>query len=213
MSTTANDTQGQVDPNVQNTGTDNPVTPTMDDIKGLLSEEQLKILNGHIDGERNAASRTAAKNTEKKLRGDEKFLNEIKTSITEEVQKTSEQLYAEKLNELTRKENLMTAKSLFADKGIKMDDDEIGQFVHLDAEITATNVNSVISIIDRESKAMFDAKMTENLRQIPNPQSNQTSQGTEETMLREEYNSHIKNKDMASAAACIRRAGALGITL
>lgn len=128
----------------------------------------------YVDQQRTQASQTARANAKKELLKDENFLNEVRGTVTPQVEKTTEQKFHDQLSALSLRTSKSEVRNILSQAGIKGDEalPYIDMFATEDIESSVEKATNFVSAFNNTIKSRMDKKQQEDLQNMTTPQVN-----------------------------------------
>lgn len=171
----------------------------------------------YVDQQRTQASQTARANAKKELLKDENFLNEVRGTVTPQVEKTTEQKFHDQLSALSLRTSKSEVRNILSQAGIKGDEalPYIDMFATEDIESSVEKATNFVSAFNNTIKSRIDEKQQEDLQNMTTPQVN-TNTVTETENLQTQLDEARKDTSFMKnvrISAIMRVASEKGITL
>lgn len=171
----------------------------------------------YVDQQRTQASQTARANAKKELLKDENFLNEVRGTVTPQVEKTTEQKFHDQLSALSLRTSKSEVRNILSQAGIKGDEalPYIDMFATEDIESSVEKATNFVSAFNNTIKSRIDEKQQEDLQNMTTPQVN-TNTVTETENLQAQLDEARKDTSFMKnvrISAIMRVASEKGITL
>ena len=205
--------QAQVQTQVQeNQQVQNPQTNFVFDVNNLPPE-----FARYVDQQRTQASQTARANAKKELMKDENFLNEVRGTVTPQVEKTAEQKFHDQLVKLSLRSSKSEVRNVLYQAGIKGDEATpyIDMFSTEDIEASIDRANKFVSAFNNTIQSRMDKQQQEAVVNMTTPMAN-PNQLTEQETLQAQLDEARKDTSYMKGvriSAIMRAASEKGITL
>ena len=171
----------------------------------------------YVDQQRTQASQTARANAKKELLKDENFLNEVRGTVTPQVEKTTEQKFHDRLSELSLRTSKSEVRNILSQAGIKGEEAQtyIDMFATEDIDASVERVTKFVSAFNNTLQSRMDKKQQEDLQSMTTPQVN-TNTVTETENLQAQLDEARKDTSFMKnvrISAIMRTASEKGLTL
>lgn len=171
----------------------------------------------YVDQQRFQASQTARANAKKELMKDENFLNEVRGTVTPQIEKTTEQLFHDEIASLKLRTSQSEVKNVLSQAGIKGDEAKtyIDMFANEDIDGSVERVNQFVSAFKNTIQSRMDKQHQEDLQTMTTPQT-AAATVTEQQDLQAQLDEARKDTSFmrnVKISAIYRAASEKGITL
>lgn len=171
----------------------------------------------YVDQQRTQASQTARANARKELMKDETFLNEIRGTVTPQVEKTTEQKFHDQLSALSLRTAQSEVRNVLSQANIKGEEAQtyIDMFATEDIDASVERVTKFVSAFNNTLQSRMDKKQQEDLLNMTTPQVNANTV-TEVQDLQSQLDEARKDTSFMKnvrISAIMRTASEKGITL
>lgn len=171
----------------------------------------------YVDQQRTQASQTARANAKKELMKDENFLNEIRGTVTPQVEKTTEEKFHDQLMALSLRSSKSEVENILYRAGIKGEEAQtyVDMFATEDIEGSIDKVTKFVSAFNNTLQSRMDKKHQEDIQNMTTPQTTSTTV-TEQQDLQAQLDEARKDTSYMRSvriSAIMRAASEKGITL
>ena len=171
----------------------------------------------YVDQQRTQASQTARANARKELMKDETFLNEIRGTVTPQVEKTTEEKFHDQLTALSLRASKSEVRTILSQGGIKGEDADtyIDMFATEDIDSSVERATKFVSAFNNTLQSRMDKKHQEDLVNMTTPQAS-SNPTTEKDTLQAQLDEARKDQSFygpVKVSSIMRIASEKGITL
>lgn len=171
----------------------------------------------YVDQQRTQASQTARANAKKELMKDETFLNEIRGTVTPQVEKTTEQKFHDQLMALSLRNSKSEVENILYRAGIEGEEAQtyVDMFATEDIDASIEKATKFVSAFNNTLQSRMDKKQQEDLVNMTTPQAG-SNPVTEKDELQAQLDEARKDTSFMRSvriSAIYRAASEKGITL
>ena len=171
----------------------------------------------YVDQQRTQASQTARANAKKELMKDEKFLSEIRGTVTPQVENTTEEKFHVEIAGLKLRTSRSEVKGILSQAGIKGEEalPYIDMFASEDIDKSVEMVNTFVSSFNNTLQSRIDKQHQEEIQTMTTPQT-AAATVTEQQDLQAQLDEARKDTSFMKnvrISAIYRSASEKGITL
>lgn len=171
----------------------------------------------YVDQQRTQASQTARANAKKELMKDETFLNEIRGTVTPQVEKTTEQKFHDQLMALSLRNSKSEVENILYRAGIEGEEAQtyVDMFATEDIDASIEKATKFVSAFNNTLQSRMDKKQQEDLVNMTTPQAG-SNPTTEKDELQAQLDEARKDQSFygpVKVSSIMRIASEKGITL